>query len=410
MMGARWAVLLFLFGINLLNYIDRQILYAVFPPLQQALGLTDTQLGLLASAFMWVYLGSAPIFGFLADRRSRPRLMGLGVGLWSVATAATGMVGTYAHLLWARAAVGIGEASYGAVAPALISDHFPLRERGRAMAVFSMAIPVGSALGYLLGGTLGAAFGWQSAFFVVGVPGLLLAWRVAREIDPPRGAMDGDGAPRAAPPAGRRAVGELVRTPSYLLNCLAMTAMTFVIGGLAAWIPTYLVRVRGMELAQANVVFGLLTLISGVGGTAAGGWLGDRLLRRFPAAYFLVSGAGLLFSVPCAAGVILLESRTWALAAIFLAEVLIFLNTGPLNAIIAAVSRSEVRATAFALNIFIIHLLGDAVSPAVVGLLSDRVGLAAALWIAPVGLALAAALSFWGCRYYAGDAARVQGA
>jgi sugar phosphate permease len=188
-----------------------------------------------------------------------------------------------------------------------------------------------------------------------------------------------------------------------------MTGMTFAVGGLAAWVPTYLVRVRGMGLAEANLVFGLLTLVSGLGGTMAGGWLGDRLLPRVPTAYLLVSGVGLALSVPCAAAVILLEDRTWALIAIFLAEVFIFLNTGPLNAIIANVSRSEVRATAYAVNIFVIHALGDAVSPTIVGMVSDRVGLSAAFWIAPGALALAALFCFWGMRTYAADAARMRG-
>jgi len=403
-----WIVLAFLTGVNLLNYIDRQILYAVFPPIQAELGLSDTQLGISASAFMWVYLCTAPIFGLLADRWSRPRLMGLGVAIWSVATTFSGVVRSHAELLLGRAAVGIGEASYGAVAPAMLSDHFLPERRGRALAVFSMAIPVGSALGYLLGGILEHIFGWRAAFFIVALPGLFLAWFVSRLPEPARGGLDGTAGPargKAAPRA--RDYLELLRTWTYVLNCLAMTAMTFAVGGLAAWVPTYLVRVRGMELAQANLTFGLLTLISGVGGTVAGGWIGDRLLTRVPAAYFLVSGVGLALSVPCAAAVILLEDRTWVLAAIFLAETLIFLNTGPLNAIIANVSRAEVRATAYAANIFIIHALGDAVSPTVVGVISGRAGLAAAFWTAPVALALAAVFCFWGMRYFAREESRI---
>jgi MFS family permease len=403
-----WTVLAFLSSVNLLNYIDRQVLYAVFPPVQAELGLSDTQLGLLASAFMWVYLSTAPIFGLLADRWSRPRLMGLGVGIWSLATAFSGVVRGHAELLLGRAVVGIGEASYGAVAPAMLSDHFRPELRGRVLAIFSMAIPVGSALGYLLGGSLEATFGWRAAFFVVGLPGLFLAWSVSRLSEAPRGGLDGGAG--SAGETTTPGVGDylaLFRTRSYLLNCLAMTAMTFAIGGLAAWFPTYLVRVRGMELAQANLTFGLLTLISGVGGTVVGGWLGDRLLRRVPAAYFLVSGVGLALSVPWAAAVLLVEDRTWVLVAIFLAEVLIFLNTGPLNAIIANVSRAEVRATAYAANIFVIHALGDAVSPTVVGLVSDRVGLSAAFWIAPASLALAALFCFWGMRFFAADVRRL---
>ena len=401
------GLLLLLFGVNLFNYIDRQILFAVFPSIKADLNLSDTQLGLLASAFMWVYLTTAPVFGFLADRRSRPPLMGVGVGLWSLATAVSGVVRGYGQLLFGRALVGVGEASYGSVAPAMLSDAYEPPHRGWALAVFSMAIPVGSALGYLLGGILERAFGWRAAFFVVGLPGMWLAWTVSRLPDVPRGGRDGAGAPGPASAPRLADYLELLRTRSYVMNCLAMTAMTFAVGGLAAWIPTYLVRVRGMGLAEANLAFGLLTLVSGLGGTVVGGWLGDRLLARIPTAYFLVSGLGLALSVPCAAAVILLEDRTWVLAAIFLAEVFIFLNTGPLNAIIANVSRREVRATAYAANIFVIHALGDAISPAIAGFISDRLGLAAAFWIAPGALGLAALFCFWGMRHFASDIARL---
>ncbi len=394
-------LLLLLTAVNLLNYIDRQVPFAVFPRLQAALGLSDIQLGLLASAFMWVYLTTAPLFGVLADRGSRPRLMSIGVAIWSAATACSALVGHYASLLAARAVVGIGEASYGSIAPALLSDAYPPERRGRVLAVFSMAIPVGSALGYVLGGLLERAAGWRVAFLLVGLPGLLVAWNIARLPDPGCAA-------RPQPSSGLRARGyrALLATPSYWINCLAMTAMTFALGGLAAWVPTYLVRVRHMELASANLTFGIMTLVSGVGGTLLGGWLGDRLLPRAASAYFLVSALGLAASVPFAAAVILVEDTTTALAAIFLAEVCIFLNTGPLNAIIAAVSPPEVRATAYALNIVVIHALGDAISPAIVGAVSDHVGLATAFWIGPASLALAAAFCFAGMRYYAADVAR----
>jgi predicted MFS family arabinose efflux permease len=398
-----------LFAVNLFNYIDRQILFSVFPAVKADLHLSDTQLGLLASAFMWVYLSVAPVFGVLADRGSRPRLMGLGVGTWSLATALSGMVRSYGQLLFGRALVGVGEASYGSVAPAMLSDAFEPAHRGRALAVFSMAIPVGSALGYLLGGLFEQAFGWRAAFFIVGIPGMWLAWTVGRLSDVARGGTDQAAlTPRPAAVPRLADYLELLKTKSYLWNCLAMTGMTFAVGGLAAWVPTYLVRVRGMGLAEANLVFGLLTLVSGLGGTMAGGWLGDRLLPRLPTAYFLVSGVGLALSVPCAAAVILLDDRTLVLTAIFLAEVFIFLNTGPLNAIVANVSRSEVRATAYAVNIFVIHALGDAISPTIVGMVSDRIGLSAAFWIAPGALALAALFCFWGMRSYAEDAQSVK--
>ncbi len=390
-----------LFAVNLLNYIDRQTVFAVFPALQHDLHLTDSQLGLLASAFMWVYLATAPLFGVLADRGRRPLLMAVGVGIWSACTAVSGLVRGYGALLGARAAVGIGEASYGAIAPAVLSDACPPEQRGRMLAFFSMAIPVGSALGYILGGSLGQAFGWRGAFFIVGIPGVLLAVLVSRIADAGPAQRDG------ATPPGRAAYRELFATRSYRMNCAAMTAMTFALGGMAAWLPTYLMRVRGMALAEANLVFGLLTLVSGIGGTMAGGWLGDRLLRWYPAAHFLVSGLGLMLSVPCAVAAIVASDRITVLTAIFVAEVCVFLNTGPLNAVIAAVSRAPVRATAFAANIFIIHLLGDAISPALMGLVSERWGLSTALWLAPAALLVAALCCLRGMRDLPKDMARL---
>ncbi len=396
---------LLLFAVNLLNYIDRQIVFAVFPAIQRDLHLSDTQLGLLASAFMWVYLATAPVFGLLADRGKRPVLMGIGVTVWSACTAMSGLVRSYAGLVAARAAVGVGEASYGAIAPAVLSDACPPEQRGRLLAFFSMAIPVGSALGYLLGGALEQAVGWRAVFMLVGIPGIIVAVLVSRIPDRLHDAVQDA---RARP--GRAAYRELLNTRSYRANCAAMTAMTFALGGMAAWVPTYLVRVRGMALVEANLVFGLLTLASGIGGTVAGGWLGDRLRRRHPAAHFLVSGAGLMLSVPCAAAVILANERSTVFAAIFLAEVFVFLNTGPLNAVIAAVSGGPVRATAFAINIFVIHFLGDAISPTIMGLLSERYGLASALWIAPASLLLAAVCCFWGGRVLPADIERLTGA
>jgi predicted MFS family arabinose efflux permease len=390
---ARYALAV-LFGVNLLNYLDRQAVYAVFPQIKAELDLSDAQLGALASAFMVVYMTAAPALGYLGDRWSRRLLSAWGVACWSLATAASGLASRYGHLVAARAAVGIGEASYGACAPSLLADYYPVERRGRALAVFMMAIPVGSALGYILGGLLGTWVGWRAAFFIAGTPGLLAAWLTARLVEPRRGETPGD---EAAVPFRSRVVA-LLRTPAYVLDTLAMAALTFTLGGLAAWFPTFLVRERGLGLATANAAFGLITLATGFLGTMAGGVLGDQLLQTRRSAYFLVSAWGLFAGFPFALLAILSPAAWIMLPAIFVAEFCLFLNTGPLNAVIANVSHSSVRATAYAVNIFAIHALGDALSPALLGRLSDAAGLTTALVVGTTPLLASGLLCLAGAR------------
>src|SRR5947208_16342271 len=185
--------------INLFNYLDRWIVAALAESMKHSeLHLSDTQLGLLMTGFLVVYMLAAPVFGVLGDRRSRPRLLGLGVGIWSIATALGGLASSYVGLFAARAAVGIGEAAYGTISPALLADYFPRKRRGRVLAIFFAAIPIGSALGYIVGGLVDHYYGWRQAFFVAGIPGLVLALLVLRLYDPPRGAQDSaDEAPRS---------------------------------------------------------------------------------------------------------------------------------------------------------------------------------------------------------------------
>ena len=258
-----------LLAINLLNYIDRQILFAVFPLIKIDLQLTDTALGFLGSAFMFSYLLFAPLFGWLGDHWSRTRLASGGLVVWSLATALAGFAPGYRTLLAARATVGVGEASFGTVSPGLIADFFPKERRGQILAWFYVAIPVGSALGYLLGGVLGQQFGWHTAFLLVGVPGLLLAVPLALLRTPPRG---GDVSHPAVghtlaveegkrPTAGYAA---LFRNRAFVCNTLAMAAMTFAIGGLAQWIPSFLNRFHALDVAKGNTLFGATTVLAGI--------------------------------------------------------------------------------------------------------------------------------------------------
>lgn len=403
--GARYALTLLLV-VNLLNYVDRQALYAVFPLIKSDLRLSDTALGFLGSAFMLCYMLAAPLFGHLGDRMNRARLAAGGLTVWSLATMLSGMAPSYQALLTTRALVGVGEASFGTVSPGLVADFFPREHRGRMLSLFFLAIPVGSALGYILGGQLGQAFGWQRAFLLVGLPGLLLTlplWRLAE----PRTSYE-----LTDVPARRQIVPELCRfltNRSYIHATLSMTAMTFALGGLAQWAPSFLQRSFGLEVARGNTIFGVITVIAGVLGTLAGGWLGDFLQRRSPAGYLYVSAAGFLLGAPTMGIALLTSSLPLCLTAIFVAELFLFLNTGPLNTVLVNVVAPGRRAMGFAINIFVIHAMGDAISPAIIGALSDRLGLPAALQITPLAVMVAAGFALLGSRYVAEDQRTAEG-
>jgi MFS family permease len=399
----RYALALLL-AVNLLNYIDRQVLYAVFPLIKSDLALSDTALGLLGSAFMVCYMVAAPLLGWLGDRLSRVRLAAAGLLVWSVATALAGFAPGYRTLLVARTTVGIGEASFGTVSPGLLADYFSRERRGRVLAWFYLAIPVGSALGYLLGGIIGNRFGWHAAFLMVGLPGLLVTLPVWRLREPARG-----GAAEDLPQPAARAYRTLFTNRSFVCNTLAMAAMTFAMGGLAQWLPTFLYRMHGLDVARGNTLFGAVTVAAGIGGTLAGGWLGDRCQQKHATGYLLVSGWGFLFGVPIAAWAISTPSLQGCLIAMFFAEFFLFLNTGPLNTVIVNVTGPAIRAMAFAVNIFFIHALGDAMSPTFLGWLSDQWGLRNALLVTPAAIAVAAGFCFLCMRFIAADMKKAEG-
>ncbi|MBI5239525.1 MAG: MFS transporter [Elusimicrobia bacterium] len=403
-------VLALLLAVNLLNYVDRQILSALLPAIQRDLALSDAQAGSLASAFMVVYMLAALPIGYVADRWGRPFWIRFGLGLWSLATAASGLARGFAGIFAARAAVGIGESCYGAVSPAFVAEHFPPERRGRILAYFSLAIPVGSALGYILGGALGQAWGWRHAFFAVGLPGLALMLLCLRLKEPARAPGPAQ-EEKPSPAAAVRSYVSLFRVPSFAYVTLAGAAMTFTLGGFAIWMPTFFHRRWGLSLSEAGTLFGGVTVAAGALGSLAGGWLADWALRRTSRAYFLVSGLGFVAGLPLIAVALALPGLRPAAAAIFLAEFFLFLNMGPINAVIVAVTDLRSHSMAFAANILVIHALGDAFSPTLMGAASDlwgggQAGLTKALLAGSTPLALAALFCFLGMRHYDADSRR----
>jgi predicted MFS family arabinose efflux permease len=402
---ARFTVAL-LFGVNFLNYIDRYVIAAVLPLIQQEFRLDDARAGYVLSMFVLVYMAASPVTGVMGDRWPRRYLVAAGVMLWSLATVASGLARTYRQLLLARSFIGIGEAGFGAVSPTIISDLFPKERRGRMLAYFFVAIPVGSALGYVLGGAVGARHGWRAACFLAGAPGVLLGLLALRMAEPARG--QGDGVRTGEHRFEWRSALALLRNRSFVLTMLGMSAMTFALGGMANWMPTFLSRVKGLSLSAANAGFGGLTVGAGFIGTFLGGWLGDRLLRRTPRAYLLVSGAGMLLAIPFAYVGFTAARPAVYLPAFFIAEVLVFLNTGPANAVFVNVALPEVRATGIAISIFVYHLLGDVPSPILIGKASVWTGsLQTALLLTLVAMALSGAFYLAGMRTLGRDTARV---
>jgi MFS transporter, Spinster family, sphingosine-1-phosphate transporter len=390
--NARSALLL-LTALNFLNYIDRNVLFAVQPLVQKEFHLDDAQVGFLTSAFFVCYMVAAPLIAPLADRYPRKWIMAAGAFVWSAATLLSAVTHTYHELLLRHVIVGIGEASFVAISPAFLADLFPENIRGRVMGFFYLATPAGSALGYLIGGYLGPRYGWRSPFMVCAIPGLLLAFGLLALREPVRGASD-----HLADSKERGSLRGLARNKAFWTITFGAAMMTFAIGGLQVWMPTFLTRVRHVPLDRANTVFGGMTVVSGTVATLLGGWLGDRLLRRTPAAYQMISAIGMALAIPAIVLAIYFPGPSMY-PAIFLGEFFLLLNTAPLNAALVNSVSARIRATALAVNIFTIHLLGDAFSPTLIGYISDRSNLEMGLTAMVVAVALSAIVLFYGMRF-----------
>ncbi|HTR20286.1 MAG TPA: MFS transporter [Gemmatimonadales bacterium] len=377
--------------INLFNYLDRWILPVLGETLRKSpLHISDTQFGLLASGFIVVYMLTAPFFGTLGDTGARTRLIALGIAIWSVATALGGFAWSFVSLFVARAIVGVGEAAYGTISPGLLADYFPRTHRGRAFGIFYTVIPIGGALGYLVAGQMDVHFGWRSAFFVAGIPGLVLAVAALRLHDPPRGVHDaGEYHGAVRPQGGIAAYRTLLSNRPYLLTVLGYAAYTFVMGGLVIFMPKFLMRVRGLPESAVSLKFSGVLAVTGLLGTFLGGWLGDRLLPRSRQAYLWLSGIATLLAVPCVALAIISPSPAVYWTANVLAITLMMISTGPINTAIVNQVPPDMRATAVAGSIFAIHVLGDVPSPTILGALSDLRSIDQAMLIMPVVVAIA---------------------
>ncbi|MFO0677678.1 MAG: MFS transporter [Polyangiaceae bacterium] len=394
------AILILLTGLNFLNYLDRFVVAAVLPKMETALGLSHFQGGFLATIFLVGYFLTSPIFGRLGDTGSRKMLIAMGVAVWSLATVASGFATSATSLVVARALVGVGEASYATLAPTVLDDIAPPEKRGRWLSIFYLATPIGSACGFLVGGAVEKAYGWREAFYVAGGPGIVLALLCLAIAEPPRVVT-------AAKEKFLDAMKNLFAVPNYRHGVLGYCAYTFAIGGFSFWAPSFLVARYKMELGHANFVFGGVTVITGAIGTVLGGFLGDRAVKTRlgpePHSEDAVERATVLgnlrvcawasiVAAPLAAIAFLMPTATTFFAVVFLCEIAVFLTSSPVNVVILRSVPHHLRASAMAISIFAIHLLGDLWSPPLMGKLADHMPMQLAMQAMPVAIVVSALL------------------
>jgi MFS family permease len=388
------VTLILLIALNLLNYIDRYILPGELSLVQNEFHATREQMGALTTAMFFVYMLAAPLTGWLGDRYPRKPLIIGGATLWSLATLSTAWVHNYWTLYFRHAIVGIGEASFGIFAPAVIADFYPERDRNRILSIFYVAIPVGAALGYLAGGQMGSAWGWRQPFFICAIPGLAVTVLYAIfGHEPVRGAQDHI---RATP--DRSTFFGLFRNRAFLCATLGLAALTFAMGGISNWMPDFLHNPIGMSVAQASQVAGAATVINGILGTAIGGWIAQRWLRTNHRALYLLSFWSVALTLPFGILLFFGPSR-WAVPSFFAAEFFLFLNTGPLNAAIVNSVSASVRATAVSVNLFCIHFFGDTFSPQIIGAIADRSNLRIGLGATLITLVISSVILLVGSRF-----------
>ena len=366
-------LLFILTGLNLLNYLDRYVLNAVRTPLANDFRISYGDSGRTVTAFMIGYFVTSPFFGYLGDRLSRKWLIAFGILVWSLGTILTGFAGGFTTLIIYRVLVGLGEASYATISPSLISDSFGSTKRNNALTIFYVAIPVGAALGYLLGGEISAVWGWRHAFIWAGAPGVLLAMVLLPFKDPERGQADLTGdEPLPKPKIGDYA--HLFGNAQYQLLIWGYVAYTFAMGAFAFWGPTFLETVHHMKTQRADRFFSGVLVLGGLIGTLGGGFAATAWQKRNPAGYAWMLGTATILAAP--AGLMGLMAHRVEMAMVWLAVTmfLLFLSTGPINTLILELVPANLRASAMALSIFMIHLFGDMWSPEIVGRLAERWG------------------------------------
>jgi predicted MFS family arabinose efflux permease len=392
MVGATMALVL-LTAMNFVNYLDRYILPAVQEQIKHEFTLTDNQIGSLTLWFMVAYVCASPITGWLGDRfKRKPMIVAAALAIAAM-NFFTASVHNYMSLNLRHAALGIGEACFGIFAPALLADFYPERQRNRVMTIFNISLPVGAAAGYEAGAWVAAHHGWRMSFISSAVPGVLVALLILFFMrEPPRVAAT------EKAKTDRASVLSLLKNKAYLTSILGYAAVTFSLGGISWWMPSFLHREAGYSIEAAGAIMGPIIVVAGLGGTALGGWLAQWWSRKTPKALYLVPALSAALTIAPAI-VCFFGPRSMIVPSLSLAVFLIFLGTGPVNAATLNAAPAGLRATAMAGQLFAIHVLGDMPSSKVIGMISDasnlRLGMAATL----VAFAVGAVIFFIGAKY-----------
>jgi MFS transporter, Spinster family, sphingosine-1-phosphate transporter len=398
--GATVALVL-LTAMNFVNYIDRYILPAVQEQIKGEFHITDGQIGRLVFWFMIAYMGSSPITGWLGDRFPRKPMIVIAALMISATNFLTSSVHSYDSLNLRHAMLGIGEACFGIFAPSMLADFYPEDQRNRVMTIFNIAIPVGAALGILGGGIIGQKYGWRSSFVLSAIPGALIALLVAFFIKEP----ERSGRQPEKAKVEKTIVMSLLTNPAYMCTILGYAAVTFSLGGISNWMVSFLVRVDGYTQAAASAVMGPIIVVAGLGGMVVGGVWAGWWAKRTPKAMFYVPSISAIAAVPpallCffAPATLKFAGVPATLIGLSVAVFLIFLGTGPVNATTLNSVRAEVRATAMAGQLLVIHLLGDMSSPALIGTISDHTNLRLGLSATLITMVIAGVIFFIGARY-----------
>jgi MFS family permease len=393
-------------GINFLNYMDRWVASAAATSIEKEFHLTNSQFGLIGTAFLLVYAVAALPFGYWGDRGIRKTVIGVGVTIWSLATLFTGFARSYFQLFLSRAIVGVGEASYYPAGTSLMSDYFPKEQRGRVMSIWNAGSTIGIAVGFAGGGFIAEKYGWRTAFYFAAIPGLLFALLAFAFREPLRGSAEKQGpAVEQTKDMSLRKFIDLLRIPTLRATILAQTLLFFVLASNAFWLPTVLQRRFGMTESGAGLLSGVVIVVGGLIGTLAGGWLADRRASKTPTAHLEVGIVGFL------AGAVLITIALLSpmsigpipiFVPVFLATVVcLYLYAGPFTALSQNVVSPALRASAVTMTLLVAHVLGDSHSTYDVGLISDWLGgnLQAALLItSPTLLILAAIAAATGLR------------
>ncbi|MBO6556086.1 MAG: MFS transporter [Pseudomonadales bacterium] len=354
------------------NFIDRQILAILAPSIKDDLGLSDTQIGALSGVAFGIFYATLGIpIARLADRYSRVNIISICLGIWSLMTALSGFAQNFVQLLIARIGVGIGEAGGSPPSHSLLADYFAPEKRATALGIYALGVPVGILFGNLAGGWINEFFGWRNAFFLVGIPGIVLAIILKMSVkEPPRGYSEGK-----PPEVNQVPFKEVLRTMwgyrSFRFIALGAGTQAFVGYGSIAWMPSFLVRTHDMSTGEVGTALGLIIGILGGAGTMLSGVIGDRLGARDKKWYMLVPAYAFLIAVPAGCAVYMVEGLWPALIIYMLPAFLVQLYTGPTFAMTQSLAPLAMRAAASALLLFIINIIGLVFGPTTVGILSD---------------------------------------